>query len=82
MLFRMQHIRVQYSVTIIFAPQCRSFGKYDLSPQIGTCFIHKLSNLFYFIKLTSISANAFPDSKFKVFLYTIKHPVKKMYFKT
>ena len=26
MLFRTQHFRVQYFVTIIFAPQCRSFG--------------------------------------------------------
>ena len=44
-------------------------GKYDLSPQNSICFVYKLLNLFYFIKLTSISANAFTDSKFKVFMY-------------
>ena len=39
-------------------------GKYDLSPQNGTRFIHKSSNLFYFIKLTSVSADAFTDGDY------------------
>ena len=74
MLFRTQHFRVQYFVDLSV--------KYDLSPQNGTrlSFIYKLSNLFYFIKLTSISANAFTDSKFKVF--DIQSSIgQKMYFK-
>ena len=41
--------------------------KCDLSPQNGTRFIHKLSNLFCFIKLNSVSTNAFTNSKFRVF---------------
>ena len=69
MLFRMQYFRVQYFVTITVLVLLLSVdlsGKYDLSPQNGTCFIYKLSNFFYFIKLNSISANAFTDSKFNV----------------
>ena len=69
MLFRMQHFRVQYFVTIIFALQCRSFV------YLNTIFHHKTAlvlfidyqSLFYFMKLTSISADAFTDSKFKFF---------------
>ena len=51
-------------------------GKYDLSPQNSTCFIHKLSNLLDFIKLTSFSADAFTDPKSRVYFCTIKHPAK------
>ena len=63
MLFRIQHFRVQYFVTIIFAPQSRFFG---VNMIFDHKTVHELSNLFYFIKLTSISANAFTDAKFKV----------------
>ena len=51
MLFRMQHFRVQYFETMILLLSVDLSGKYGLLPQNGTCFIKKLSNLFYFIKL-------------------------------
>ena len=57
-------------------------GKDDLSPQNGPCFIHKLSHLFHFVKLTLISTNAFADSKFKVFYIYGQASGKKMHFKS
>ena len=80
MLFGMQRFRVQYFVTIIFFLSADLSGKYDLAPQNSTfCFTHKLSNLFYFIKLTSVTAIAFTDSKFKVFIQSSIR--QKMHFK-